>query len=551
MVMEQQLPMGELLGAYLSGDVTPEERAAVERLKAEDASLQELAHSLGDLLPLLSQGQHPVSPALQVQLRERIKMSIAADLKLDALLKKGELAVSASLSQKLAARLRARLPEAALPSSNVVTNLALSGRMQSATPSLRIYAAPHNPWHKRMVVAGLASAAAAALAVGLSYAIRPAPATPPEQMANGVEASPSLKNGQPSKTPASVANNDDKLIEAAPDLKPELVEAPAPPQAPQDAVVKDSVPHVTPEPKKHVADTAPPDKASLPPKLPAPDKVVSGTPENKTPVAPETPKPPAPVASNDTPVPQDYQKVAQTEPSAGSKTIFPSSGEPGTTTLVANPPTTPDAANDSIAAQPDAAVVGALRGGSVEAAKDGKAQSIKVRDAIASGSQIFTGEGRVALVLPGDGRLWANRGTDLTISFQNKNTIVTLTSGEVSYKAGGGGALSLNAGNISVSSAKGVDVKIEDGKRVVATTGDRNSASISVKNGKSARLDANAQAVATLGSEDAPKSTRLAPALTVAWFNDLVLPGEGASNNGKTPASDKGESKKPSLRKKR
>jgi anti-sigma factor RsiW len=602
--MAQDRQLDELLGAYLSGDISPEERAAVERLLASDASRQNLVRELGNLLNVLKQGNRPVSDHLVAQLRERMALAMASEAKLSAktimaasvsgditaqeratlqkyftetpaakqelgalralnsVLKKGELVASDELSKKLHARLRAKLPAAAMTSSAPV-----AAAPTAPTPSLRIYAAPENPWRKRLAFVGLVSAAAAALTIGVFFVQRDTTSTPPENLAK--ENVPAPAPEHPRKV--LVHENNSDPTDVLPPRAPEIVRAPEnqiAPVPPQDIIVQN------PTPKPSPAPVAP--ENALPPK----NVVVETAPEIKTPQVRDTPKMSPPektiVASDPTVKPaipniKDTPKVPDaivnvTPPLPPADTIIPDNINPPRNPAVAlapndnptisstpnvTPNPKPDDANDAIVAQADSAVVGALRGGSVEVAKDGVSQPAKMRDTIVSGSRLFSGEGRVALVLPDNGRLTVNTGTDLVISFNNKNTLVTLTRGEVSYKAGNG-SLTLIAGNVQITSSKGVDVKIEDGKRVVATTGDRNSASFSMKNGKTSRMDSNTQMVAMMGSDDPPKSTKLSATLEVAWDDDLVLPGEGVSNNGKTPASDTpNQQTKPSRRPRR
>lgn len=107
----------------------------------------------------------------------------------------------------------------------------------------------------------------------------------------------------------------------------------------------------------------------------------------------------------------------------------------------------------------------ATRDGNVQAlTPDGKTITLSPNQAVPSGSQIITDQGRVGMKLPGDSRLWVNGGSSLTLKYNNQDAQVALSRGEIAYQSNtqGTGSLAVTAANVEVNSAKAVDMKIED-----------------------------------------------------------------------------------------
>ncbi|MGD0092719.1 MAG: hypothetical protein ABSE73_22640, partial [Planctomycetota bacterium] len=176
----------ELLGAYLCGDVTPEERVAVEQLLAADGAAQAEARELQALRGVLSHGERAAGPALISTLRLRVEQACAGQARELAVapqalpaampgfaefLKQGERPVSDALAKKLAEQLSAALPSAGI--GRMATAQRQSRR--EATPTVRVYAVPRNPWRARLAWAGAAAAALVMLGVGLARLLERGP----------------------------------------------------------------------------------------------------------------------------------------------------------------------------------------------------------------------------------------------------------------------------------------------------------------------------------------------------------------------------------------
>jgi anti-sigma factor RsiW len=208
--MSDGVDIKELLGAYLAGDLRPEERAATERLLAEDPSTRAVLDNLREVQGTLKQGQRPVSANLSKQLRERLAQLLADDATAAALgavlageasaadreiLKRflrdhpqcrseiklmratatwtaarqpqaGE-GLSQALRERLAAKLPAhvRLPGARSATSTIVAKL--PEHIRPLSQSLRVVA-PESAWSNRWLWSAAAAAAVVLLAFGLS-----------------------------------------------------------------------------------------------------------------------------------------------------------------------------------------------------------------------------------------------------------------------------------------------------------------------------------------------------------------------------------------------
>jgi ferric-dicitrate binding protein FerR (iron transport regulator) len=186
----------------------------------------------------------------------------------------------------------------------------------------------------------------------------------------------------------------------------------------------------------------------------------------------------------------------------------------------------------------DTAMVGALRDGNVQARTPrGEFVTLQTNQQIPSGSEIVTDQGRVALVLPGNGRLWINRNSSLVLSFRGSLTQVALKSGEISYKAPSGSLL-LTSSGIQVADAKAVDVKLQGDMLAICVS--EKSASVSAK-GKTVKVNAGQKATVALSGDSALQKDSFA-GVADSWRLDLVLPGEGSSDTPKTITSDPGTS---------
>ena len=73
--MSNDVQIDELLSAYLAGDVTPTERAAVEHRLANNPALRNLLAELEPLAAILKQAQRPVTAAMLAELKRRVESS--------------------------------------------------------------------------------------------------------------------------------------------------------------------------------------------------------------------------------------------------------------------------------------------------------------------------------------------------------------------------------------------------------------------------------------------------------------------------------------------
>lgn len=329
----------ELLGAYLAGDIRPEERAAVERLLSDDPETRAVLDSLRDVLGSVQNADHPVTDAMSRQLRERLAPLLADEVTSAAIgsalageltateqdqlkrylrehpdeksrmsamrntaqwMKKnqpvGTDAMSAALRERLAAKipaLRGLESQVSRETTLVKTPTlpkTLPATARTTSSSLRVVA-KDEPWKRRFVWGAAAAAAASvALAFGIARIFDTSKPT--------IAKSGTTKDVTPKQT--------DTLPETqfAPKVEEHVVDGPAPklnnnqippplPLPPQDA------------PVVHNDDTQ---KNLLNPKTPAPqDRITEKTPR-KTPIVipqeerdPFTPKTPAPKVTENEP----------------------------------------------------------------------------------------------------------------------------------------------------------------------------------------------------------------------------------------------------------
>jgi anti-sigma factor RsiW len=327
--VEGKIETLELLSAYVCGDVTPDERAAVELLLKDDAAAQALSRELRALSETLKLGRKPVSAELLSALKRKVhektvarqgelaveallSASLTNDLTarerevLDAHLNKnpharkeleslryastqlnqGGKKPSDDFSKKLAERLNAKLPATARVGTAAKQPASLSAKsapISGERPSLRVYAKPETPW-RRYAIAGAAIAALIALGVGYS------------QFGTTKPGSSIAKNGEtPTKDPAVAIQHNDKIENKLPpkDVSQE------PPRAPAD------VTHVDPV-------NAPLPKKIQPELAPAPVQRDVAVPKSQPNVAPDAPNVPQTLPKNV--VNNDVQQVPQIPP---------------------------------------------------------------------------------------------------------------------------------------------------------------------------------------------------------------------------------------------
>jgi len=452
----------ELLGAYLCGDITPEERVAVERILAVDRDAQAEARELKALLGLLSRSARAVSPALVSALRLQVERACAEQAcepevgeqvsqAFLRFLKQGERPVSEELVSKLAARLSAALPGAGI-GREVVTR---APSRREAAQTVRVYVVQRKGWRTRVAWAGVAAAALIALVLGvarlLEHGTRGAPARGTQVHnttdGNGSETNPTVARQDSSPlAPAAAVQIREKETANAVEHVPVAPQPPAPGEGQDKAVVEKTghEPKSTPIPPEEAAARAAKEN------VPGPDVAdraahQKGQKENATPRQPE----PEPALSQKPP-----RQGGGIEAGGG----LAAGVQPG-------PSQAPPAPTQPVQAPPNMAVVLATRDGNIQAlTPDGQTLTLAPNQVVPSGCQIITDQGRVGLRLPGDNRLWVNGGSSLTLNYSGQLASVVLNRGEIAYKTApeGTGSLAVVATDVEVKDAKYVDMKIED-----------------------------------------------------------------------------------------
>ena len=618
--MDQESQTDQLLGAYLSGEMLPEESTLIGQRLENEPDLRAHVLQMREVLEVLKQGRRPVSEELSAQLRQRVNKLVAEQankLALDALvtaslsqdldqheqlrvekylshnpaaeqhfnslrelnllLKKAELPIRRDLSQKLVQRLAKHLPAAALKG--------IDKRSVRAVSSVRVFAAPEDVWQKRLRWAGLA-AAVALIALGAAKLAGKLPAThnqitkqdippgigvpdekenpvPEIQPSNGIAVAPGPKDVVPGLVPPKDSvpsqnvpkpvqivevhklNDPSRAVQPMPLQIEKVVDkgvvlppaAGNDPFAPQPQQIKPPPLEDLPGHPFAYSNSNPQTRSIVPiPSVQNPN-VSTPTPPAPTPpvvkpLAPITPvaSVPTPVVTIDTPAPAPIVPkipVAQSDPAV----VSPAPSDPVAVVTPPKPAPIKDPANTpggTIQAPPNMAVVGTIKDADTITQENGNIV-LHVRQPVASGAIISTDHARAALVLPGNGRLYLNHNTILTLDIQNTQTNVNLTSGQVAFK-GGSGAFSLTSFGVDVTNAHGsVDIQIQDNTLVV-TVLDK-TATVGPK-GKVVQVTKGTKAVAFLNNSDsAPKKEPNTADIT--WHDDLILPGDTSADHGR------------------
>jgi len=582
--MAENVNTADFLSAWLCGDVRPEERAAIEQLLAANPEFKAQAEELRRLMLTLKQGELPVRPALLDALKQRVEASIservskgavealaAADLTndLDArekailekhykhhpaakqeaeslknfseLLRKNERTLSSDASKKLIERLNAKLPAAAKigkPTSAAMP--AVPGSQRNVNPSVRVFAAPENFWPRRIAY-GVAAAAVLAVVVGVSKLMERGGAPAPEIVKQNPNEN--LNNQNPKQEVVENQNNNEPR-QQAPLPEPRLTQAPQVPPAPRDV-------------------------ANLPPDAPVPDVVDNNPQKQIVPAPDQNPRAPRTQNSvaqntqentpdvqqpNNTTVSQNPPRRTQPAPRLPDAFVndgprvadntLPNGTGIGSTAIVPPQPFTNQTANDpvkavtsdnqAIAAVSGMAVVGVVRGTAQARKPNGETMTLALSSQIPSGSDVITDESRIGLVLPGNGRLFVNTKTRLTLTIEGMNTTIALQSGEISYRAPAAGSLTLTAGAVTVNRAKVVDAEILNAALVVHVLDQ--TIQIGTKT-KRLQVQAGSTATAALNGAETPKK-ELTDGKPDAWTGVLVFPGDGAATTPKTITND-------------
>lgn len=552
----------ELVGAYLCGDVTPEERVAVERLLAADAGARAEARELKALRPVLACGERPVPAALLAAVRLRVAELSAArtcvpegalllsaglsgdtearekelltrymaghpEARLEAQslrefsqwLKRGERPVSDGLSGSLTERLSAALPAAGI--GRQVSARQVSARL-SAEPAVRVYAAPRNVWRGRLAWLGAAAAALVALAFGLAWLLQTRPGGTPT----------AVKQQQDSPRSGGLQPDGAKEVVApGPAVGPgELVERREAQTGNGKVVQQEPRRDVAPEPRTPGGKSAARDARDVvvePQQAPrAPGVMPERVTETQRPVRPRDKEEVAHGNNNGAAAQQPgaQQSVSPPRPPArhgdGTGVAVQVGGAAQNGTVAQAPGADENVSKAAVETlPPDAAEVLLTRDGYVQArTPEGAPVTLTKGQRVASGSQILTDQGRVGLLLPGDGRLWVNGGSSLTLRIRGQETEVTLVRGEIAYRPGGGGSLSVKAENAFATNAKAADVKIE-GNALKVFVLDKEAA-VGGKGKGAVRVGSGSQATVALNGNEPVRKDAFA-GRPDAWKDDL------------------------------
>jgi len=564
--MKSGVEVRELLGAYACGDLTPEERIAVERFLAASGDAETEMRELKALLTLLAQGARPVTAALLAELRQRVERAASAastpetsayllsasltgdmgadELKrLDSYLAShpeahrelkalGEFSRFLTQGQRpvgdeLAHRLAERLTAAGAP---VCARPAAERPSRRAAAAISVYAAPHKAWRARLAWCGAAVAALVALAVVAAHLLAPKPGSmAKEQLPPRIEGeAPVANDNRPgAEGQRAVGNNQQPRqddIAAPRNTQPKDV-LPRPENAPEVAKQPGNQPRV-PEQKTDGAvahgQDARATKGQPPEKSPAPsppktEPFQAVTQPVKTPRSPGADPGPQPVEAPPVANGQQPRSSPGTGGTSGGVTVGPNAG--ATTQAAAQNTTTVD--NTPTPAPANMAVVLTTKDGNVQARMPGGELTVLSPERELPSGTVITSEGRAGLRLPGEGRLWINSGTSLTLTMiGSQETVVTLNRGEISYEPPASGSLTVNAGNAQVSKAKKVDVKVENAA-LTAYVLDR-TALVGPK-GKQLPIGSGRKATVALAGTDMPHSEATTGIAPDVWSYDLKV----------------------------
>ncbi len=597
--MRHDVHIEELLSAYLADDVTPDERAQVERRLAIDSDFRERLSDLQNLVALLRQGERPVTAEMLADFRRRIEQhlcapagraifahlvscSVIGDLTetersvleiylnqhpearnevvslsaMSTFLKKGERKASATAPRTLAERLSAKIPAAALapvlPEATETVKLQLQPAAGSGQPTIRVFVAQESPWRSR-VRRMAALAALLALSTGAVLGVRALIRQNPSNTTLAKDTPPNANQ----EVPAPNLNAEQSPVERRLALGPidrahvPLSQDPqiqAPPIVPASAGGnggnggnEDVAPQDHNRTSQQIPETVVPKKQNTPRVTPNP---YGGSGQQDSHIAPEDLKP------TPTPEPKYPQPQNQSGPeNGGGGAVLPPAS-------VAEKKEEPKA-SDPLAPKDNVMLVAVMRDGQDQAqvaTADGTG-TIHLNQAIPSGSDITTGNTRLALILPEGGRLWIGAHTKVHVDLKGTNTHAKLNTGQIAYRAPAVGAMTLDdSTGVQVADADGLlDIKNDPDTKVFQTsvqTGKakvlRNkSASKTVNPGIAAVVKPDAESITTLSlaalSGDRPDK----------WRDDLVVSGDnpdGTPKLGVTSHPDgrsKGKKKSP------
>ncbi|HLX62156.1 MAG TPA: hypothetical protein VKX17_12820 [Planctomycetota bacterium] len=372
----------DLLGAYLSNELSPEERRAVERYLNEDPAATELLDEMRELTLLLKEGEREVSQATidalrrtvlqkirEKQLKALVTVSITGDLteqeradvkyymsahpaaeaaqkqalSTAVLLKEGNVSANDALAGKLREKLKSVLPAAAMARSQKTEPLIRSASSESARtsrPSLRVFVRPENPWRKRFIT--VAASIAALLAIGvfvrawwINRSANPVATSGGENIIPNegkVDADHDRKEIVPVPNPNYVENGTDQV---APPKNPGDRNVPPPKKRDETIATQQQNPVVPPkdnsnQPDQKIAvDVAPKTNAVPDEKQPVPPNSKTANNDPKKSVTPDNtvPTPPNVAPNNNVPVPPT-EVVGPAKNSSGGVPFVPNIPNP-------------------------------------------------------------------------------------------------------------------------------------------------------------------------------------------------------------------------------
>ena len=555
----------ELLAAYVADDLLPQERKDIDQQLSVNPSLQSRLQELEELLTILKRGKQPVTVALMETLRQRVTQQIAilkqstqfkvlmaaslsgdlnseeqavlqkhlvdnpgaqrdlAALRLFAdLLKGAALPCGPELSEKLAERLKKALPGAGIGRQK--------GRAATVARRARstalIFLASQKSWSRP--VRWIAVSAAAVVVVGVGMSIFSTFLNPDAHNSKVVQTAPSHEIPVFEKIdPPDMSAGGVRDIASSSDEVP-TSESFYPQKSPPDFEFSEhsgTLSERMVNGGSKVADLPVSPAQETP--LNADANKLHGDISDRAPVSSQE----SSLSGNSDPeIPVLAEGANMSMPGTG----IVSAGQSKATNVTADKS---DPAASNVEPIANVAVVGAIRDGNVQArTSDGRLITLQPQQQIPSGTEIVTDRARVAIVLPGDGRLWINRNTSLVLTLRNQNTVLTLISGEISYRApaSSGAGLFLTSGDVQVNNAKGVDVKVQSNELIVQVM--EKSANVGGK-GKIISIGSGLKAVATLNGADAPRKEPFT-GQPDSWRMDLVVPGERVGSDNKNITSE-------------
>jgi anti-sigma factor RsiW len=606
--MSHDVQIDELLSAYISGDVTPAERVAVDARLASDSAYRRQLNELTALHGLLKQAQLPVTAKMLVELQRRVMQntgtpitallsaSLSSDLdsneraKLDqylaqnpaarselaslnamsAFLKQGERPVPANAMRSLAERLSAKIPAGALAPVLPKADETVAIKLQTSAPAptVRIYATQESPWRKRILRAAAAIAAAIALSAGTIFGLRALkssdevakenlPKSPVDHHAREV-----VRDVEPAPSPMPMPRETPDV--KSPDTSPEIPQPNRAPTPPSTIQIPDKTPALpigqaapAPDVLRTPSDVKTPrtpktsiaQPANVEPTVPAaepahsPDPQPALDPDEKTVVDKNTTnKGGVPFIQQGNVLPSNGPVVAQgpTVPPVATQSTNPANPTPNAS-VTPTPDATSPVDNSFVAAVDGKMIVAVLRDGTdAQSTTAAGLKTVQLKDELPSDTSITTGNTRLALVLPGDGRLWINRHSSISVQLRGLNTVVNIDSGEVSYRAP-------NNGNVTVTHPSGVqadsqglmDVNVDDTSKTLTAAAILVPAKVGRKGKGLKTVPVKSKAVEKLDNTSTDASVVAGPDSVLLWQQDLRVNGEGADGLPITTTSKK------------